>query len=131
MSVHLRRMSYESGVVINSGGGLSAPYGDEDIFLRHMKTTFPSRKKEREKVLWCLGHLASLSVHLGTMICASGVVINSGGGLSAVYGGEDIFLPQMKTTFAPRKKEREKVLYCLGQLASISVHLGRMSCAVW
>jgi len=117
--------------VITRGGGLSAPYCGEDIFLPQMKTTFPPRKKEREKVLWCLGHLPSISVHLRRMSCAGGEVINSGGGLSAAYGGDDIFLPQMKTTFAPRKKEREKVLYCLGQLASISVHLGRMSCAVW
>ena len=77
-----------------------------------MKTTFPSRKKEREKVLWYLGHLASISVHLGRMSCASGVVINSGGGLSAPSGGaamsgKDIFLRQMKTTFPSRKKERE------------------------
>ena len=45
----------------------------------------------------------------------SGVVISSGAGSSAAYGGEamsaeDILLPQMKTTFAPRKRERGKVL---------------------
>jgi hypothetical protein len=37
-------------------------------------------------------------------------MINSGGGLSAPYGGEYIFLPGMKTTLPPRKKERGRVL---------------------
>jgi hypothetical protein len=49
------------------------------------------------------------------MSCVSSVVINSGGGVSAAYGGEDmsgvdIFLPRMKTTLPPRKKEREMFL---------------------
>jgi len=116
------------GVVINSGGGLSAAYGGEDIFLPQMKTTFPSRQKGREKVLWCLGHLASISVHHRRMSCASGIVINSSSGFSPWYGGEDVFLPLMKTTFATLKNEREKVLYCLGQLASTCTPLRRVIC---
>ena len=42
--------------------------------------------------------------------------------------GDDIFLPQMKTTLPPRKKERGKVRYYPEHLASICVHLRIMSC---
>jgi hypothetical protein len=44
------------------------------------------------------------------MSCVSSVLINIGGILSAAHGGEDIFLPRMKTTLPPTKQEREKVL---------------------
>jgi len=45
ISVHLRRMSSVSSVVINSGCGLSA-HGGEYIFIPRMKTTLPPRKVE-------------------------------------------------------------------------------------
>jgi hypothetical protein len=40
-----------SGVMFTSGGGLSASYGCDAIFLALMKTTLPPRKKERGRVL--------------------------------------------------------------------------------
>jgi hypothetical protein len=68
------------------------------------------RKKEMGKIVSYPEHLTSTCEHLRMMISASCVLINSGGGLSATYGGEDIFLPRMKTTMPPRKKQRGKVL---------------------
>jgi hypothetical protein len=44
------------------------------------------------------------------MSCVSCVVLNSGGGSSAAYPGEYIFLPRIETTLPPRKKERGKLL---------------------
>jgi hypothetical protein len=44
------------------------------------------------------------------MSSVSSVLMNSDGRLSAAHDGEDIFLPGMKTTLPPTKKERGKSL---------------------
>ena len=82
----------------------------EDIFLPQTKTTFAPRKRESKMILWYLGHLASISVLLGRMGWANGMLMSIGGESSAASGVEDIFLPGMITTFSPKKKERGKIL---------------------
>jgi hypothetical protein len=69
-----------------------------------------SKKAGRGQVLWYLEYLTSTCMHALGMSCVSSVVINRGGGLSAAHSGEYIFLPRIKTTLHPRKKEREKLL---------------------